>query len=40
MPSLWELRDQVIGSSLDFSIIRMRNAAPPMNGYVPKYPLS
>lgn len=27
-PSLWPLRDAVIASSLQFSIIRMRNAAP------------
>jgi hypothetical protein len=28
LPSLWDLRDRVIASSLQFSIIRMRNAAP------------
>ena len=29
LPSLWPLRDAVIGSSLEFSIIRWRHAAPP-----------
>jgi len=28
LPSLWELRDAVVQSSLGFSIIRMRNARP------------
>lgn len=28
LPSLWELRDAVAASSLEFSIIRMRNAQP------------
>jgi hypothetical protein len=28
LPSLWPLRDAVIASSLQFSIIRMRNAQP------------
>jgi len=28
LPTLWPLRDGVIGSSLQFSIIRMRNARP------------
>lgn len=28
MPSLWKLRDAVVSSSLQFSIIRMRNAGP------------
>ena len=28
MPSLWRLRDAVVGSTLQFSIIRMRNALP------------
>ena len=28
MPSLWPLRDAVIASSLDFSVIRWRNAGP------------
>jgi len=28
MPSLWDLRDQIIASTLQFSIIRMRNALP------------
>ena len=37
-PSLWRLRDQVADSSLEFSISRMRNAAPPLN-FTPKYPV-
>lgn len=37
-PSLWPLRDLVIGSSVQFSIIRMRNAARP-DDYVPVIPL-
>ena len=32
MPSLWKLRDLVIGATLQFSIIRMRNAQPPEGG--------
>jgi hypothetical protein len=28
LPSLWSLRDAVVASSLQFSLIRMRNAAP------------
>jgi len=28
LPSLWSLRDAVVASSLQFSIIRMRNASP------------
>ncbi len=28
MPSLWGLRDRVVASTLQFSIIRMRNARP------------
>jgi hypothetical protein len=28
LPSLWGLRDAVVGSTLSYSIIRMRNAAP------------
>jgi len=28
MPSLWPLHDAVVASTLQFSIIRMRNAAP------------
>jgi Family of unknown function (DUF6886) len=27
MPTLWPLRDAVVASTLQFSIIRMRNAA-------------
>lgn len=39
MPSLWPLREAVIESTLQFSIIRMRNAAPPVGGFVSRYPL-
>ena len=28
VPSLWPLRDAVVASSLEFSLIRMRNALP------------
>lgn len=38
-PSLWQLREAVADSSLEFSIIRMRNAAPPPEGFVSKYPV-
>jgi hypothetical protein len=39
MPSLWKLRDQVIASTLQFSLIRMRNARPPEDGYEAHFPL-
>jgi hypothetical protein len=39
MPSLWKLREAVIGSTLQFSIIRMRNAAPPPEGLAAYHPL-
>ncbi len=39
MPSLWKLRDAVIASTLQFSIIRMRNALLPEDGYDAHYPL-
>lgn len=39
MPSLWELREAVVGSTLAFSITRMRKAAPPPPGFVTQYPL-
>jgi hypothetical protein len=29
LPNLWSLRNAVMGSTLEFSIIRWRNAAPP-----------
>jgi len=32
VPSLWELRDAVVASTLGFSIIRMRNATPRRSG--------
>jgi len=40
MPSLWALREEVVDSSMSFSITRMRNAAPPPVGFVTKYPVS
>ena len=39
LPSLWPLRERVIASSLQFSIIRMRNAQPPAEGYGAWHPL-
>jgi hypothetical protein len=39
MASLWELREAVIHSTLQFSIIRMRNARPPREGIEAFYPL-
>jgi hypothetical protein len=39
MPSLWELREAIVGSTLHFSITRMRNASPPPAGFVSKYPV-
>jgi hypothetical protein len=39
MPSLWGLREVVIHSSLQFSIIRMRNAHPPPEGAGAYHPL-
>lgn len=37
LPSLWHLRESVADSTLAFSIIRMRNAAPPPPGFVSKF---
>jgi len=39
MPSLWKIREEVIKSTLDFSIIRMRNATPPADGLENYFPL-
>lgn len=39
MPSLWKLRESVIHSTLGFSLIRMRNAQPPAEGYEAYHPL-
>jgi hypothetical protein len=39
LPSLWKIREGVIKSSLDFSIIRMRNATPPEDGIENYFPL-
>ena len=39
MPSLWKLREAVIHSTLSFSIIRMRNAQPPPEGFEAYHPL-
>jgi hypothetical protein len=38
-PSLWRLRDAVIASTIQFSIIRMRNARPPEDGFEAHHPL-
>lgn len=38
-PSLWELRERVYRSSLAWGFIRMRNAAPPAQGYGAFLPL-
>ncbi len=39
MPSLWKLREAVIKSTLQFSIIRMHKAQPPPEGYEAYHPL-
>jgi hypothetical protein len=39
MPSLWKLRDLVVASTLQFSIIRMRNARPREEGMAGGDPL-
>lgn len=39
MPSLWELRENVIHSTMQYSIIRMKNASPPAKGYDKYHPL-
>ena len=39
LDSLWELREAVIESSLEYSIIRMRNAQPPPAALASRYPL-
>ena len=39
VPTLWPLREAVIASTLEFSIIRMRNAAAPPDGLAGTYPL-
>jgi hypothetical protein len=39
LSALWPLRERVIASSLQFSIIRMRNAQPPAEGYEAWHPL-
>ena len=39
MPTLWELREAVVGSTMNFSITRMRNASPAPAGFVSKYPV-
>ncbi|MEJ2130592.1 MAG: hypothetical protein P8Y95_02980 [Gammaproteobacteria bacterium] len=39
MPSLWQLREAVIHSSVGFSIIRFRNAAPPPEGADDYFPV-
>ena len=39
LPCLWALREAVASSTLAFSIIRMRNAAPPPDGFVSRFPV-
>lgn len=39
LPSIWEIREKVIKSSLGFSIIRMQNAALPKDGIENYFPL-
>lgn len=39
MPYLWKLREAVINSTLQFSIIRMNKAQPPPEGYEAYHPL-
>lgn len=39
MPSLWKIREEVIKSTLDFSIIRMNKASPPEDGIEHYFPL-
>lgn len=39
MPSLWKLREEVINSTLGYSIIRMNHAQPPTEGYDAYHPL-
>jgi hypothetical protein len=39
MPSLWDLREAVAGSTMHFSITRMRNASPAPASFVSKYPV-
>jgi hypothetical protein len=39
MPSLWKIREEVIKSTLNFSIIRMQNATPPEDGFENYFPL-
>jgi hypothetical protein len=39
MPSLWKLREAVIKSTLEFSIIRMNKAQPPPEAYHTYHPL-
>jgi hypothetical protein len=37
--SLWDIREDVIASTLGYSIIRMRNASPPVNAIKKYHPL-
>jgi hypothetical protein len=39
MPSLWKLREEVINSTLGYSIIRMNRAQPPVEWYDAYHPL-
>ena len=40
LSTLWYLREAVLNSSLAYSIIRMRNAAPPPPGFITTYPVT
>lgn len=40
LESLWQLREDIAKSSLGFSIIRMRNAQPPPEGFVSAFEVS
>lgn len=33
LPSLWQLHDDVVNSTLDFSVIRMKNAQPRIESF-------
>ncbi len=39
LPSLWDLREEVIHSTMQYSIIRMSRAIPPADGYGMYHPL-
>jgi hypothetical protein len=39
LPCLWRLREEIAASTLDFSIIRFRNAGPPPPGFRTRFPV-